>query len=176
MKQAKKDALRKCYVGDYVFFGKYPFEADGTEWPIEWEVLANDGKKALLITKYGIDNVKYNEEDEDTTWETSSIRQWLNGTFINIAFNPLEQSKILATTVITADNVGESFDKKYHTKGGNDTTDKIFLLSLEEAKKYLRPRENVYTREISLSHREEIIPVEICRWHISTTENAPEGD
>ena len=43
-----------------------------------------------------------------------------------------EKKKILTTLVSTPDS------SRYKTKGGNSTNDKLYLLSLEEAEKYLR--------------------------------------
>ena len=72
----------------------------------------------------------YNEEYEEVTWENCSLRQYLNGEFYNNTFTAAEQARIVATQVKNDDN------QWFGTTGGTDTTDKIFLLSLEEAVKY----------------------------------------
>ena len=100
--------------------------------PIEWIVLAKEGNKALLISKYGIDSKQYNKDCTSVTWESSTIRKWLNNEFINCAFNSSEQDKIQLTCVKNPDNM------EYGTEGGNDTSDKIFLLSIDEVMKYFK--------------------------------------
>ena len=119
-------------VGKYVKFGRYPYEADGTVKPIEWRVLANDGSKALLITKNGIDVVPYNRGKERVTWAESTIREGLNFTFIHKAFTDEERSRIIES------RIENKYNAEYGTIGGNDTNDKLFLLSIEEAKKYFK--------------------------------------
>ena len=118
-------------AGDIIEFGSYPYEADGTEKPIEWQILKkyNDGT-AFVISKYALDNVKYNETRTDMTWETSTIRKWLNNDFYNKAFRNADKSLIKESYVVNKDNA------EYNTKGGNNTRDKMFLLSIDEAKRY----------------------------------------
>ena len=113
-----------------VEFGKYYKSSDSIKQPIEWIVLDMKDNKLLLISKDAIDCKRYHESYTEITWEKCSLRKWLNGTFLNIAFTHEEQSKIADTTV-TADK-NPSFD----TPLGNNTTDKIFLLSIPEVKKY----------------------------------------
>ena len=58
------------------------------------------------------------------------MRKWLNGTFISNAFSSDEQNMIQSTTV-TADK-----NPSYSTSPGNNTTDKVFLLSITEVNQY----------------------------------------
>ena len=99
---------------------------------IKWIVLERNGDKALVISKYIIDRQKFNEISENTCWERSTIRKWLNEQFYNIAFSNQEKSKILTTTVKNSPN------PQHGTSSGNDTLDKIFLLSVDEVKKYFK--------------------------------------
>lgn len=130
-------------VGDIITFGTYPQTAEGTDQtPIEWVVLDVQDGKALLLSKYGLDSVPYNTEREDITWENCSLRAWLNGEFLNKAFNTEEQASILTTEVDNSDaqnldwtQVMEGWSEK--TTGGNNTQDKMFLLSYAEANRYL---------------------------------------
>ncbi len=125
----------KFTVGNYVEFGTYPQTASGMDsTPIEWLVLARDGNKALLISRYGLDAQPYNEEWTSVTWEKCTLRTWLNGTFMNKAFTANEQTGILLTNVDNSSSQGYS---GWKTKGGNNTQDKIFLLSYAEANQYL---------------------------------------
>lgn len=77
-----KDSIYKEYmlekfglakVGDYITFGTYEQDNDeenGKE-AIEWLVLATDGNRKLLTSKYGLDCKPYNEKNEDVTWENA---------------------------------------------------------------------------------------------------------
>lgn len=124
----------KFTVGNYVTFGEYPQTTAGEDMtPIEWLVLARDGDKALLISRYGLDAQPYNKDHTSVTWETCTLRTWLNVTFYNKAFSSDEQAAILTTSVDNGKNQGYS---KWSTSGGNNTEDKVFLLSYAEANKY----------------------------------------
>lgn len=121
-------------VGNYVTFGEYPQTTAGEDMtPIEWLVLARDGNKALLISRYGLDAQPYNTDHTSVTWETCTLRTWLNGTFYNKAFSSAEQSAILTTNV---NNSKYQCYSGWSTNGGNNTQDKVFLLSYAEANKY----------------------------------------
>lgn len=129
---AARDA--KFAVGNYVSFGTYPQTKAGNDaTPIEWLVLARDGNKALLISRYGLDAQPYNKDNTSVTWETCTLRTWLNSTFYNKAFSSAEQAAILTTNV---DNSKNQCYSGWNTSGGNNTQDKVFLLSYAEANKY----------------------------------------
>lgn len=123
----KKDKNPDYKIGETIEFGNYPQDKDGTEKPIEWIVMKNEGNQVLLLSKYVLDAKPYNEELEEVTWETSDIRQWLNNEFYTTAFNKTEKAKIQTSLIKNEDN------SKYGTSGGNDTEDKVFLLSEKEA-------------------------------------------
>ncbi len=129
---AARDA--KFAVGNYVTFGTYPQTKAGNDaTPIEWLVLARDGNKALLISRYGLDAQRYNKDTTSVTWETCTLRTWLNGTFYNKAFSSAEQAAILTTNV---DNSKNQCYSGWSTNGWKNTQDKVFLLSYAEANKY----------------------------------------
>lgn len=119
-------------VGEYITFGTYEQDnntSNGKE-PIEWLVLDEQDGKVLVISKYALDAQPFNEEDVDVTWETCTVRNWLNGEFINSAFINSERVKI-STVTVTADA-----NPDYNTDPGNDTQDKVFLLNIAEANEY----------------------------------------
>ena len=127
-----KEAL--IQPGNYITFGQYPQTFEGTDnTTIEWLVLARNGKKTLLISRYGLDAQSYNKVQSSVTWETCTLRTWLNSTFMNKAFAKEEQKAILTTTVDNSSSQGYS---GWSTSGGNNTKDQIFLLSYAEANKY----------------------------------------
>lgn len=111
-------------VGNIVTFGYYEQDnkkSNGKE-EIEWIVLAHDGKRALLTSKYGLDVKRYHEKNEPITWEECTLRSWLNTEFYAASFNNWQQSAILLSEV--------------HSNAGNDVMDYVFILSVEEADKY----------------------------------------
>ena len=124
----------KYRVGNHVTFGHYPQTIAGDDnTPIEWLVLARDGNKVLLLSRYGLDAEAYNNESTSITWEKCTLRMWLNGTFLDRAFTIQEQTGILLTDV---DNSNMQSYSGWNSSGGNNTQDKVFLLSYAEANKY----------------------------------------
>lgn len=119
-------------IGDVVKFGKYEQDNDASNGKedIEWIVLAKENNRILVISKYSLDCQKYNTSNVDVTWETCSLRSWLNNDFISSAFSSAEISKI-PTVTVTADE-----NPNYSSDAGNDTQDKVFLLSLPEVNEY----------------------------------------
>lgn len=117
--------------------GWYEQDGDFSEYEeIEWIVLAEDGDKQLVISKYVLDIKPFHATDsENIAWEKSSLRIWLNGEFYANAFSDQEKNMIM-TSKVKADG-----NPTYPTNQGNDTTDKIFLLSLNEASKYFDSNE-----------------------------------
>ena len=131
---AATPAPKTVNVGEYITFGHYEQDnntGNGKE-PIEWLVLEVRGNQALLISRYGLDVQPYNTIRGDLSWETSSLRKWLNGEFLNNAFSTKEQKAIVRITVDNSASQGH-----WNTSGGNNTEDRIFLLSYAEANKYL---------------------------------------
>ncbi|MCR5847175.1 MAG: DUF6273 domain-containing protein [Lachnospiraceae bacterium] len=120
-------------VGDIIKFGKY--EQDGNtkngKEAIEWVVLKVDGKRVFVVSKYALDFQPYDKNSNGVTWETCSLRKWMNDDFKNAAFSSVEQKRIPTVTVKNETNT------YYNTPGGKDTKDKIFLLSTSEVKKYI---------------------------------------
>ena len=142
--------------GSNVYYGTYQQSSDGNGGyntdPIKWRVLSNEegtqpdeGDKLFLLADQNLDVFEYHKEYESVTWEKSTMRSWLNGlnentgdgdnsidytddNFINTAFSAKEQGTIANTIVVNDDN------PNYNTEGGKDTTDKIFLLSIVEAR------------------------------------------
>ena len=120
--------------GRQITFGRYPQTANGNDnTPIEWLILDRDEQKILIVSKYGLDAQPYKKDYTSLTWETCTLRTWLNGTFYNKAFSSAEQAAILTTNV---DNSKNQCYSGWNTSGGNNTQDKVFLLSYAEANKY----------------------------------------
>ncbi len=121
-------ASAQIRTGDAVTFGHYEQDNDpsnGAE-PIEWQVLAAEDGRVLLISRYGLDGLPYHSSFTEITWENCRLRQWLNGEFLETAFTEAERELIEEVTIRTAAN------PEAGTDGGADTTDSVFLLSFEE--------------------------------------------
>lgn len=121
--------LAKANPGDTVLFGEYEQDnntSNGKE-DVEWLVLEVKDGKALVVSKYALDCKQYNTSNTDVTWETCTLRKWLNNDFINAAFSSYEKAMI-PTVTVSAD--------KNSTNPGNATQDQVFLLSITEANKY----------------------------------------
>lgn len=101
-------------LGDKITFGKY-----------EWRVLDIQNNTALIITEYIIEQRPYHDAYKDITWADCALRKYLNGEFYD-GFTEAEQSRIIPVLNKNPDNPW------YGSKGGVDTKDNIFLLSLEE--------------------------------------------
>ncbi len=112
------DKLGLVEEGAYISFGIYEQDNDTSNGKedIKWLVLEVVDGKALVISKYALDAQPYNiEAASDCTWETCSLREWLNSAFINDAFSDSEKTMILAA---------------------NLTQDQVFLLSVAEVEEY----------------------------------------
>lgn len=128
----KSGLLAAAEVGSVVVFGTYEQDNDKTNGKedIEWIVLDKQDDRLLVISQNGIDCKEYHDHYSSITWESCTLREWLNSIFLTEAFEEKERAMISREWVKAEDN------EKYITRAGNDTEDKIFLLSISEAKKY----------------------------------------
>lgn len=120
-------------AGDIIIFGKYEQDAvteNGAE-PLKWLILNVKYGKIMMITLDIIDARDFNKSKESVTWENCELRTWLNNDFIATAFSDDERSKIQLTEVRASENPGN-----HKIDPGNDSEDKIFLLSISEATVY----------------------------------------
>lgn len=125
-------ALQRANVGDTVMFGSYEQDnnrLDGPE-PIEWQVIARKDDSCLLISRYALDCVRFNSNDGLATWDYSSVLNWLNHTFFDEAFSQSEKTLVRRTDV-SADR-----NPFFPSDPGEETTERLFLLSIPEAYEY----------------------------------------
>ncbi|MCC8111507.1 MAG: DUF6273 domain-containing protein [Ruminococcus sp.] len=109
---------------DKILFGGY-----------EWLVLKKYDDHMLVILEDVLEQERpYHVKREFITWEECTLRKWLNEDFYN-TFTPEEQARILETHLENPNDVD------WHREGGNDTDDKIFLLSLNEVEEYMTKSE-----------------------------------
>ena len=113
-------------VGDIIKFGGY-----------EWRVLDLRGVRALVVSERILFKMPYQKAEDGhefvtmpITWEQCELRQYLNEEFYNVTFSEEEKKLIAETTLHTNNNPWSD------TTGGNDTKDKVFLLSLDEVLQY----------------------------------------
>ena len=99
-------------IGSIITFGGY-----------NWQIIDTKDDAALIISEYIIEQRSYHDAYKDITWAGCSLRKYLNGEFFN-KFNADDQSRI-----ITVKNKNHN-NQWYGSKGGADTQDKIFLLSI----------------------------------------------
>lgn len=140
----QSDAVYVNPIEDNEYFYQW---ADDTSYhyfkyePIKWRVLEVSKNDVFLLSDIALDNQQYNTTQEGITWEKSTIRSWLNSYsgefnndridytengFINSAFTDEEKNAIYDSNIINDDN------EEWGIDGGNNTTDKIFLLSENE--------------------------------------------
>lgn len=133
-------------VWDCIYFGNYyQNDTEGmVKEPIKWRILKIDGTDAFLIADKGLEVKPWNETQVGVTWENSTMRSWLNGygsstnicgrdysadNFMDSAFTAEEQNAIKTTNVVN------QHDPFQNSPSGNDTVDKVYLLSYTESMK-----------------------------------------
>lgn len=98
-----------------------------------WQVLENKGGRLLLISKYVLDCLPYEDfYKRNTYWNQSSIRKRLNRDYLYGILTAEEIAKIVPVHINRADDI-LSFDIPE-----GETGDRFFLLSTKEAKRYFR--------------------------------------
>ena len=122
----KADSIYEQHpLGDVISWGVWE------DKPLLWRVLDREGDKRLLLAEEIVARQPYNKEYDNTYWQTSTLRRWLNQAFFQKAFSLKERSRILNTRLKNPPN------PRYLTSGGGDTVDKLFLLGLDQLERYL---------------------------------------
>lgn len=101
-------------IGDKITFGG-----------LEWRILEIKQDKILILTEEIVELRDYHNRDRDVTWKDCELRAYLNNDFYH-RFRAQDQQRILETV---NENPGNPW---YRVEGGEDTIDKIFILSMEE--------------------------------------------
>ena len=146
--------------GDIVSFGSYEQDNDpsnGAE-PIEWIVVDTDGASAVLLSRFGLDTIRYNEEQTEVTWETCTLRRWLNGAFLDAAFSADEQARLLTAQVPAEVN------PEYETVSGNDTDDRVYLAGFAETGLLPRSALRCEPTEYAKAQGAFLYPEGTCGW------------
>ena len=118
-------AANDVYVGQTFYFGNY--EQDGNlrngDEPILWRVYSVDygSRTVRAVSEYGLDSMVYNRSTSATSWHNSTIRSWLNSTFLSSAFTSAEQGQLNSVYV-------------------SNSSDYVYILSQWETRSCSTPR------------------------------------
>lgn len=132
--------LSMADVGDIVDFGECNNGLLNTNGPIQWIVLKKENEKTLLLSRDVLTSKQYNSRQENITWKDSTLREWLNQTFYTEVFSSKEQEWIEESQILNNDN------ETYGTPAGENTVDKVFLLSNDEIDEF---RQSGNLKEVS---------------------------
>ena len=117
---------RKSFeMGDKISFGRYFQGEDDKKRALYWYIIDLNNNQMTLLSKYAIRSLPYHSEKKNTTWETCSLREYLNDQFYNAAFNEKEQTAILNMPLEPALGDGKSLIQSRRTR------DKVFLLDAD---------------------------------------------
>ena len=116
-------------VNDVITLGNYGGQ------PVRWQVLAVEGTKALVISRYGLEGHCFHTNCAGQTWSNSSIRSWLNGGFLSQAFTAEEKAAILVSYV--DESASQAYSSIPAKRFGDSTQDRMFLLSYKELVQYI---------------------------------------
>jgi len=97
---------------------------------LTWKIAKVENGRALLLCTWYVMPKAYNDAEGNVTWESSSIRKWLNSTYIDYYFNSEERQMIVPVILSNPGN------EEFGTVGGNDTVDSVFILSTDEIEAY----------------------------------------
>jgi uncharacterized lipoprotein YehR (DUF1307 family) len=119
-------------VGDKITLGKYEQNGDmASKEDIVWTVVKVEEGRALLLSDYCLTYSGFHGKNEAFTWVDSDMRYNLNNDFFGAAFS--DEEKALIDEVVIEN--GENY--VFALGGDIDSKDRVFLLSMEEAKELL---------------------------------------
>ena len=116
---------------------------------IKWRILNDEGNIALLLSDIALDNQHYYHNNDEirtingkiiyaNNYEESDVRKWLQNDFYNM-FTRDEKGIVKKTGLDNSSKTANPYGKSQHLNNGvngytcNKTSDKFFLLSLEDA-------------------------------------------
>ncbi|MBQ3295578.1 MAG: hypothetical protein IJH00_03740 [Erysipelotrichaceae bacterium] len=149
--------LSDLEIGDYAALGRLEQDnckENGAD-PIYWKVIDKQDDRILLLSDNVIDSFRFNEEG-NTNWVDSSLREYLNGIFFDSVFTN-EEKKLIVTSHLEnrsySDYLKEYFirpnsyidyDSLENVDNGSDSDDKVFVLDLGEVISYLGEEDDYY--------------------------------
>ena len=154
------EEMTKMQIGDILLFGSYylPGTADPNDarvkCPIDWQVIDKSADRIMLLSRHSLFWTFYDGRTPlwgpppKTSWEKSTIREELNNECLESWFSISEQSLIIEHVQAMDEN------PVFRTLSGDNTIDRLFLLSLDEANRYLGVNRN-YTKDPKLRKNSE---------------------
>ena len=127
--QDYKDSAKKLTDAEISILKDTKVHGDVLFGEAHWIVAEKKKDKAFLIKIKPTSGFAYNATDDKVTWKTCSLREYLNGAYMNDLFNKYMKDRIIEKKVVVKDN------KEFGTKGST-TTDKMFMLNEDQAYKY----------------------------------------
>lgn len=131
-------ALENAEVGDFICYGVF----ENKEY-LQWKVLDKEDGKIFVISDSLLTVRPFNDRQADddnkfltVTWANSDVRAWLNDEIYHSIFNAMEQERILETEVVTQPATQPNLSGEIRD-GGENTLDKLFLLSSEEVREFM---------------------------------------
>lgn len=125
-----------CGMADSFELGRMVQTKNGEKTPIKWIVLSQEGKKILVLSKYGLEYMPFNARLTGVTWDECSLRDWLNDVFFDDCFSDSEKE------IVSESYVPAHRNPDYNSSAGSGTNDKVFVLSINEVKEYFRTKED----------------------------------
>ena len=125
------DLAQKCemmltfQLGNTVSFGAYRGES------IRWKVVEQRGKMRMLLAQDIVFEMPYNELRTDVSWQTTTLRKWLNHDFLKETLTDAQRPLVISTRRTNEPN------EQFFTNAGLTTMDKVFILSKRELDIYL---------------------------------------
>jgi len=116
---SKKDSTQHLTIGQLMVFAGY-----------NWKILDIQNNRILLLSDTIMTKGNYHDYKEEVTWDNCTIREYLNGVFYDTLFNPQEKAFIQETLIINS-------HQRRRVNIGQNTMDKLFLLSVDEVVRYL---------------------------------------
>lgn len=125
--KSAKDTAEEVIKSSTMTIGRWKQGEQGVVLPIEWDVLSIENDKLLLLSKYGLHSMAYDEKGGKVYWESSEVRKWLCNEFMS-AFCEEEKQRICEVEVENKKGLTKLEPEHFQTK------EKVFLLSEDEVK------------------------------------------
>ncbi len=136
-------------VGDEFTYGQYEQDnnIDNGAENITWRVLDREDDKLLVVSKYVLDCITYEEYNPGSNWSNTGLRASLNTDFFNTAFTDEEQRYISDTYIFSGED---------STSDQEDAVviDKVFILNEHETNQYFSSNDDriTYATEYALAN------------------------
>lgn len=127
--------------------------------PIMWRVVSQANNVATIYSCKALDLCQYSKSG-DNNYAKSDLRAWLNGTFLETAFNKKQKEMIQVTSVDNSarstnpDNDPLKFNFGENPYACENTQDKLFVVSVKEASIWNKAEEG-FSRDLWYGRQSE---------------------